>query len=66
MEEREPCPWCSGNAIVGTTCPKSIACPTCGARPGARCKRPSGHAAAELHDKRVGAAEAADRANGVA
>lgn len=54
---RERCAWCGGDALVGTVCPKSLACPTCGAEPGARCKRPSGHKATQLHAARIAAAE---------
>lgn len=52
-----PCEWCGSDAAVGT-CPKSIECPRCAAKPGARCVRPSGHLAARLHAERVATAEA--------
>lgn len=39
------------------TCPRSLSCPVCGARPGQSCKRPSGHRAAELHAARLALAE---------
>lgn len=58
--KRETCWWCDGEAIVGTTCPRSIACPTCGAKRGAPCVRPSGHRAAELHAARIEQAERLD------
>jgi hypothetical protein len=58
----ERCRWCGADAAVGTTCPRSLACPTCGARPGRRCKRPSEHQAATMHAARWQAAERMDRA----
>jgi hypothetical protein len=36
----------------------AVECPTCRALPGARCKRPSGHAAAQFHASRGAAADA--------
>lgn len=54
---REVCTFCGGDAIVGTTCPKAIECPSCHAGAGESCKRPSGHRAAELHVARVAVAE---------
>lgn len=59
MTERAVCEWCGAEADVTTTCPKSIACPTCKAQPGHPCKRPSGHKAAQLHADRVQKAETA-------
>lgn len=57
-----PCSWCGSQSVVfGTTCPKSIVCPQCGSGPGTRCKRPSGHDAAELHHDRIAEAERLDR-----
>lgn len=32
---------------------KAVACPTCGAKPGASCKRPSGHRAMAPHAARI-------------
>lgn len=32
---------------------RSVACPTCGAEAGQRCKRPSGHAAMTAHSDRL-------------
>jgi len=62
----EPCPYCgSDTADPDSTCPKSIPCPTCRAKSGRRCKRPSGHPAQRLHAARIEAAEADDRARGV-
>lgn len=55
------CRYCGGTAIVGTTCPKSVECPVCGAGGGQRCQRPSGHLAPELHRDRIEAAEQLDR-----
>lgn len=65
---RESCPTCPGDASPLTTCPRSITCPRCHARAGARCKRPSGHPANELHAERTAAAERLDidRARGFA
>lgn len=56
-DERALCVWCGGEAVIGTVCPKSLPCPTCKAAPGARCKRPSGHQATQLHAARIAAAE---------
>lgn len=55
------CVWCGGVALAETTCPASIPCPRCKARPGSRCRRPSGHAAMSLHRERWETAEATDR-----
>jgi len=41
-----------------------LECPTCSAKAGMTCKRPSGHRAAELHKNRVKAGYAIDDANG--
>jgi hypothetical protein len=54
------CPWCGNNAALGSVCPRSVVCPTCRAKPGQRCKRPSQHDAAEMHVDRWKAAEALD------
>jgi hypothetical protein len=51
----------STSAVDGSMCPRSVACPRCGAIPHAWCKRPSGHDAAQLHSERWGVAEAIDR-----
>lgn len=51
------CPYCGGWAANGTTCPRSVECPSCHAAPGSPCKRPSGHRAARLHTPRVELAE---------
>lgn len=51
------CEWCGGLDTEGT-CPWSLACPDCHAKPGTRCKRPSGHEADRLHMARVRLAEA--------
>lgn len=59
-DDREACRWCGGLADPSTTCPRSIECPHCHAGPGAPCKRPSGHRAAELHGDRIRAAELLD------
>lgn len=56
----ETCEWCGGDAEPDTTCPKSITCEQCGARPGQRCRRPSGHLASQLHDCRITTAELRD------
>lgn len=52
----EPCEWCGSNETTGV-CPRSVSCPRCGVEPGARCKRPSGHLAPELHSDRIRKAE---------
>jgi hypothetical protein len=54
------CPYCAGAALEGTTCPRAIECPTCHAGIGARCTRPSGHPAQDIHVDRIAAAEALD------
>lgn len=58
---REVCEWCGGDVIVGSVCPWSIECPTCHVKPGVRCKRPSGHAAADMHVGRIREAEESAR-----
>jgi len=58
--DHERCSWCGGWARKGTTCPKSIICPKCGAPPGKRCRRPSGHEADTLHAERIKVAERDD------
>lgn len=65
MVTHEPCPFCGGDVIEGTTCPKSLPCPTCGARSGDSCRRPSGHRADRLHADRIAAAEEADAIGGL-
>jgi len=60
---RAECGWCGGDAIKGSTCPRSIECPRCGAFCGHPCKRPSGHRAPQLHMERVHEAERIDREN---
>lgn len=50
--ERERCNWCGGDADPTTACPKSIVCPTCAAKPGESCRRPSGHRASTMHASR--------------
>jgi hypothetical protein len=62
--ERVVCEWCGGSAVVGSTCPKSIGCPSCPAGPGQNCRRPSGHPC-RMHAPRWEAAEAMDAAAGV-
>jgi hypothetical protein len=56
MERTPVCSWCGGENTVGP-CPWSVTCPTCQARPGARCRRPSGHPAMDLHAARIELAE---------
>lgn len=55
----------SKRAVEGSMCPWTIACPLCKAKPGVRCKRPSGHEASHLHAERWEEAEAIDAANGI-
>ena len=56
------CKWCDG-VTRGDICPRSLDCPTCAAKPGASCKRPSGHRASELHAQRLNKAYALDDTN---
>lgn len=62
---RATCPHCGGAAAAGSTCPRAIACPSCGAAPDRPCRRPSGHKASSLHAARVDAAELADAEAGI-
>jgi hypothetical protein len=55
------CTRCGAMAAEGSVCPRSIRCPTCGRGPGQRCRRPSGHDAADMHATRWQAAESIDR-----
>jgi hypothetical protein len=48
------CRWCGGDGPEDE-CPRGIRCPTCGANPGAWCKRPSGHRAMTMHKARFDA-----------
>ena len=57
------CEWCNGTTR-GDVCAMSLQCPTCSAKAGMTCKRPSGHKAAEIHKDRVKAGYAIDDANG--
>lgn len=52
---------CGCRSDARGTCPHSITCPECGARPGKRCKRPSGHGC-EMHAERYRKAEREDAA----
>lgn len=61
----ELCPYCGGEAAQGTTCPRALECPHCGAGAGAPCRRPSGHRAEFLHAARVELAELADHRAGL-
>lgn len=65
VKSLEACRWCGGEAIEGSTCPKSLECPKCGAAAGSSCRRPSGHRAMTLHSSRIDAAEAIDAAAGI-
>lgn len=56
---RSKCEHCGGMAIVGSTCPIAIPCPTCYAPAGASCRRPSGHAC-DMHAARWRTAEDRD------
>lgn len=54
MTERRPCKWCGGEVSADAgPCPLSFTCPTCHAKPGEWCKRPSEHRAPELHADRL-------------
>ena len=57
------CEWCDG-ITRGDVCPRSLECPTCSAKAGLSCKRPSGHRASEIHFERIKAAYAIDDKNG--
>lgn len=48
------CRWCKSN-VSGSAgpCPLSFECPTCYAKPGQKCQRPSGHEASDLHVDRL-------------
>lgn len=53
MIEQRECEWCGGIVDDGAPpCPRSFACPSCGAPPGSPCKRPSGHAC-QIHVGRL-------------
>lgn len=65
MTDVDTCPHCGGEAVVGTTCPRAVPCPTCEAPAGTRCRRPSGHLADQLHAPRVRWAETIDERNGI-
>lgn len=54
----EPCPDCNGERTSGMTCPMALTCRHCGAKPRAKCKRPSDHDAAQPHKSRYEDAEA--------
>lgn len=56
--DRTRCYSCKEGKGRGT-CPASIACPDCGARPGAQCRRPSGHTC-DMHTARFRKTEQAD------
>jgi hypothetical protein len=62
LKTETKCSWCNG-FTRGDTCAKSLTCPTCDAKPGQECKRPSGHKAAALHKARVQKGYAIDDAN---
>jgi len=50
----ETCEWCKGEVSADAgPCPYSFECPSCHAKPGQKCKRPSGHEAAEMHAERL-------------
>lgn len=61
-EELVLCVWCVGQVVPGSTCPRSVVCPTCSAGPGRPCRRPSGHRADQLHAGRIEYAERLDQA----
>lgn len=54
-----PCEWCGGLITDGSTCPRSLECPSCHAQPGGPCRRPSGHNC-DIHVDRIKAAQAID------
>jgi len=55
------CEKCRRCNTFGETCPASLRCPTCGST-AVRCRRPSGHDAAEWHRARLKAAADVDAA----
>ena len=57
------CEKCRRCNTFGETCPASLRCPTCGST-AVRCRRPSGHDAAEWHRARLKAAADVDAARG--
>lgn len=61
----ELCQWCGGDAIAGSTCPRSLACPDCRQPAGSPCRRPSDHRADTLHASRIRAAEQLDELAGI-
>lgn len=65
--EQGLCEWCPGEADPRSVCPWSLTCPTCAAKPGQRCRRPSGHAGqfVPMHAPRYQEAERMDREAGV-
>jgi hypothetical protein len=65
MTTLETCPHCGGMAMTESICPLEVACNTCGALPGRKCRRPSGHVAMTLHAERAELAEELDRRNGL-
>ena len=62
----EPCPDCQGERTSGMTCPMAVPCRHCGAKPRAKCKRPSDHDAAEPHKARYDDAEADNKSRAAA
>ncbi len=57
------CEKCRRCNTFGETCPASLRCPTCGST-AVRCRRPSGHDAAEWHRAPLKAAADVDAARG--
>jgi hypothetical protein len=54
-------PYCHCAHTARGTCPHSIECPACHAKPGRQCKRPSGHGC-EMHSERYRQTEREDAA----
>lgn len=64
--KRVSCSICLGQVVPGSTCPRSIPCPTCKAPARKPCRRPSEHEASTLHTARYEAAEQMDLEKGIA
>lgn len=54
MKATRDCKWCGGRVAADAgPCPLSFKCPSCQAKPGEWCKRPSEHRASKLHADRL-------------
>jgi deoxycytidylate deaminase len=57
------CEYCDGYTR-GDTCYKAVGCPSCSAKVGQSCVRPSGHKASRIHADRVALAQYVDDQKG--